>query len=294
MKDGSSGQATVEGMANVLGLSDRNHPDLVLLRKVSSLPSFDVYSLRLLLRSLGIQVAGQSALKLSEAKIASLSTYMATFTKPLVAEIFDGNPQGGGFTDIVSMMRDCSADTVRSRLARMAEKLGIEISAIPNFLEDYADIFMSLSYYRQCLDQILPPIQEFLNCTRDIRGNYQLQQDSNLMATLDFIEQTINSLTANVTGNLESFERSTNDMWCDLTAERFRRIERLIKEYQVSIGSILCALSVKINAWMRLFPTPGASGPMRRAEFIMSDMRQGIDCIRALTDCTPMLAQLQS
>jgi hypothetical protein len=291
---GGSGQVTVAGSAKVVGLADNpQHPDLVLLHNVSLLPSFDVYSLRILLRTNNIEITDESALKLSEAKIASLSTYMSVFTKPLVAEIFGEDASVGGFTDLVGMMRNCPADQVRERLGRMAAKLGIEIPAIPNFLEDYADIFMSLSYYRQCLDQILPPIQSFLECTHDIRSNHQLKQDANMMRTLDFVEQTINALTANVTGRLESFERSTNDMWHDLTAERFRKIESLIKSYHVSIGGVLCALSVKMNAWQRLFPTPGASGPMRRAEFIMSDMRQGIDRIRTFKDAAPMLAELQ-
>ena len=293
LAEGGSGQTTVAGAAKTLGMSDQpQHPDLQLLRKVALLPSFDVYSLRILLRGCGIVIADDSALKLSEKKVESLSVYMATFTQPLVTEIFDQSMQVGGFTDIVSLMRNCSADTVRERLTRMANKLGIEISAIPNFLEDYADIFMSLSYYRQCLDQIMPPIQGFLDSTRDIRSNYQLRQDTNLMTTLDFIEETINSLTATVTGQLESFERGTSDMWRGLTAERFNKIEALIKGYQISIGGVLCALSVKINAWNRLFPSPAISGPMRRAEFIMSDMRQGIDRIRAVKDSAPMLSEL--
>ncbi len=115
----------------------------------------------------------------------------------------------------------------------------------------------------------------------------------NLMRTLDMVEQAVNGLTANVTGRLESFERSTNDMWRDLTAERFGRIEVLIKTYHTSIGGVLCALSVKLHAWKRQFPKSSSSGPMRRAEFIMSEMRQGIDTIRALEDSAPMLSELQ-
>ncbi len=295
LADGSSGQTTVAGAANVLGLAGQpQHPDLVLLRNVSRLPSFDVYSLRVMLRACGIEIADASALKLSQSKIDSLSAYMSSFTKPLVAEIFGKDAAVGNFTDIVGLMRNCPADQVRGRLTTMAEKLGIDIMAIPNFLEDYADIFMSLSYYRQCLDQILPPIQAFMECTGDIRSNYQLKQDANMMRNLDFVEQTINDLTANVTGRLESFDRSTNDMWQDLTAERFRRIEKLIKNYHASIGGVLCALSVKMNAWKRVFPSTAASGPVRRAEFIVSDMRQGIDRIRAIEDSAPMLSELQS
>jgi len=295
LSDGSSGQTTVDGAAKVLGLADQlQHPDLVLLRNVSRLPSFDVYSLRVLLRAYGIQVTDSSALKLSQAKIDSLSAYMSTFTRPLVAEIFGKDATVGNFTDIVGLMRNCPANQIRERLSTMANKLGIDIPTIPNFLEDYADIFMSLSYYRQCLDQILPPIQAFMECTGDIRSNFQLKQDQNLMRTVDFVEQTINGLTANVTGRLESFDRSTNDMWQDLTAERFRKIEKLIKSYHASIGGVLCALSVKMNAWKRVFPSTAASGPIRRAEFIMSDMRQGIDRIRAIENSTPMMSELQT
>jgi hypothetical protein len=295
LADGSSGQTTVAGAANVLGLADQpKHPDLVLLRNVSRLPSFDVYSLRVMLRACGIEIADTSTLKLSQSKIDSLSAYMATFTRPLVTEIFGNEATVGDFTDIVGLMRNCPADQIRLRLATMAGKLGIDILAIPNFLEDYADIFMSLSYYRQCLDQILPPIQAFMECTGDIRSNYQLKQDPNTMRTLNFVEQTINGLTANVTGRLESFDRSTNDMWQDLTADRFRRMEKLIKNYHASIGGILCALSVKMNAWKRVFPSTAASGPVRRAEFIVSDMRQGIDRILAIEDAVPMMSELQS
>lgn len=82
-------------------------------------------------------------------------------------------------------------------------------------------------------------------------------------------------------------------MWQDLTAERFRRIEELIKSYHASIGGILCALSIKMAAWKRVFPSTVACGPVRRAEFIVSDMRQGIDRIRAIEDATPMLYDLR-
>jgi hypothetical protein len=293
--ESGSGQMTVSGAARSLGLEERPpHPDLICLRKIEDLPSFDVYSLRILLRSCDIQISDTSALRLSPAKIASLSDYMTAFTRPLVAEIFGEDINFGGFTDLISMMRNCPAETVHDRLARMAEKLGIAIVAIPNFLENYGDIFMSLSYYRQCLDQVLPHVQSFLDSLAAIRANYQLRKDPGLMESVDFVERTVNSLTANVTGQLESFQRSTEDMWRDLTAERFNKIEAMVRTYHLSIGGTLCALSVKMNAWQRLFPTPAAGGPMRRAEFIMTDMRQGIGRISALKETGPMLAALQN
>lgn len=288
-----SGQITVPGAAKLLGLKPEDD-DVKLLRKVMDLTSYDVYSLRILLREHGISVRNASALKLSAGKMEELSSYMTKFTRPLVAEIFGPDASGQPYTDIIGLLRNCGQDQVRIRLAAISDRLGIDTTQIPKFLEDYADIFMSLSYYRECLDQLLPPIQGFLQSVAEIRSNYQLRQDKNLMQGLDLMERTINGLLANVTGRIESFERSTNDMWRNLTAERFRKIEALIRSYHTTIGGVLCALSVKMNAWARLFPPAAPGGPLRRAEFMLSDMRQGIDRIRMIEDSAPMLSVLDS
>jgi hypothetical protein len=293
MPGSGSGQFEVTEISKLLGLQKgAADPDVELLQRVAVLPSYDVYSLRILLREMNIAIADESALILSPAKIESLSAYMTTFTRPLVVEIFGEGTNIGDFTNLVSMFRDCSADQVRQRLATMADKLGIPVPAIPKFLEDYADIFMSLSYYKQCLDQLLPGVQSFLTTLTDIRANHQLRNDTNLMKTCDFTENVINGTLANITGRLESFNKSTADMWRNLSAERFRKIEQLILSYHTVIGGVLCALSVKMNAWTRNFPRPEAAGPVRRAAFIMSDLRQGIDRISAIEDTRPVLSEL--
>ncbi len=37
----------------------------------------------------------------------------------------------------------------------------------------------------------------------------------------------------------------------------------------------------------------GAGGPVKRAEFIMSEMKQGIDKVQKIEDSAPMLAELE-
>ena len=64
----------------------------------------------------------------------------------------------------------------------MAEKLRISIEQIPRFLEDYADIFLSLSYYNQCLDRLVPLIESFVVSMADLRKSMQVRNDKNLMA----------------------------------------------------------------------------------------------------------------
>jgi hypothetical protein len=284
------GQLEVRYAGKFLALPEK-HPDVELLQKVGMLPSFDVYSLRIQLRGHGIVIPDGSALTLSPGKIKSLSAYMATFTRPLVTEIFGRDTDGQQFRDIVGLFRAENAEAVRSRLSMMAGRLGIPIDAIPKFLEDYGDIFMSLSYYRHCLDELLPQVQSFMEGIAMVRASHQLAQDRSLMGAIDTIEEMINGKLANISGKIESFERSTNDMWRDLSAERFQRIEALISRYHTSIGGALCALSVKMTAWTDQFPN-ATGGVGRRAAFIMSDMRQGIEHIQNVQDDAPMLSAL--
>ena len=287
------GQLDVLAVAKFLALEQvPPHPDVVLLQTISHLPSFDVYSLRILLRQHKIAITDQSALTLSAAKTASLSNYMAHFTRPLVAEIFGDEAKGAGFQDILGMFRGQNAEAVRMRLATMAERLGIPIERIPKFLEDYGDIFMSLSYYRSCLDQLLPHVQSFMDGIAMVKSNRQLAQDASLMKMVGIIEATINGRLSNITGKIESFERSTNDMWRDLSADKFKKIEALISQYHTSIGGALCALSVKMRAWTDRFPNSNG-GVGSRAAFIMSDMRPGIEYLQnTQDDDAPMLSAL--
>ena len=266
----------------------------MLLQTVGELSSFDVYSLRILLRAKDIVVPDSSSLKLSPSKIVTLSGYMAAFTRPLVSEIFGRDTQGEKFTDIISLFRLSNADDVRTRLATMAQRLGISVDGIPKFLEDYADIFMSLSYYRQCLDQLLPQIQNFMDGIAMVRESSQFARDKLLMSVVDTIEATINGTLASISGKIESFERGTNDMWREITAERFKRIEQLITNYHTSIGAALCAITVKMTAWNREFPTSSVGGAGRRAAFIMSDIRQGIETIPKDEKDAPLLSGLNN
>lgn len=269
------------------------HPDLALLRKLALLPSFDAYSLRILFRENDIPITNEDVLKLSAAKVAELTTYMMSFTRPLIREIYqDADLNVSTFDDVLALFRTPDRKKAHERLDWMAKKLGIEIPEIPKFLEDYGDIFLSFSYYRQCLDSIVPAIDDFLAAMGDFKNNYQLRNDKNLMKTCDFMESTINELMAGITGRFENFDRSTNAMWNNLSAERFQRVRTIIRSYHTTIGGVLCALSVKMNAWAKLFPDRKVGGPVRRAEFIMSEMKQGIDKIQKIEDSAPMLAAL--
>ena len=68
-------------------------------------------------------------------------------------------------------------DLARQKLELLSEKLGLTLFEVPNFLEDFADIFLSLSYYRSYLDNIQPKVGAFIAGFEDIRNSYELRQN---------------------------------------------------------------------------------------------------------------------
>ena len=126
-----------------------------------------------------------------------------------------------------------------------------------------------------------------------MQANHQLQHDHKLMESCDGIQETLNETMASVTGRLEDFDNSTKNLWENVSAARFRQVEEVIRSYHTAIGGVLCALTVKIETWARMFPHKTSGGPQKRAEFIMAEMRQGIDKIRSLKSEAPMRASLR-
>ncbi len=293
-KDTGSGQIQIEDLPSEFGWSMAEPPaDMVMMRKIGNLPSYDVYSLRISLRELDVTVNDVEALRLSDSMNKELTSYMTDFTRPLIMEIYGGGDvEIQDFSDVSKLFRSPDVKEALEKIRTMSAKLNIKPEEIPRFMEDYGDIFLSLSYYRKCLDAIEPVITEFLEAMDGLRDNYQFKTDQNLLQTMDFMEATINELMAAITGRFENFERGTKHMWDNISAERFRKVEQLIEGYHTSIGGVLCSLSVKMEAWAKLFPTPSAGGPGKRAEFMMSEMKQGMDKIQMIEDSVPMLAAL--
>jgi len=155
---------------------------------------------------------------------------------------------------VVELFQDPDTQKVRKKLQMLSDKLSSEIQDVPLFLEDYGDVFLSLSYYRQCMEKLEPQIDDFLESITEIRGNYQLRQNLNLIETCKIVEYTMNSMLAVVTGRFETFERYTSSMWKSVDAARFRQVKCFIEDYHTTIGATLCAVTVKMAAWTRLFP----------------------------------------
>ncbi|NKB58552.1 MAG: hypothetical protein GKS00_19660 [Alphaproteobacteria bacterium] len=253
------------------------------IRALAALNSFDVYSLRIQLRAMGIDVEGVESLRLSEQKRAQLTKYMVGFTRPLLHQIYgDHQTEITDVTQLIAMFDNPDRDEALKNLRLVTEKLKIGITELPRFLEDYGDTFLSLAYFRDCLNSLEPQLLSFSAAMENIRENHQLRQNANLMRTLDEMTDNFAAIKATLEGHFAAFDRQTSAMWSNITAESFDKLKTMIESSHTTVGGVLCGLSVKLQAWHERFGDRDA-GPISQAEFIMSDMRQGMDLLLSIS-----------
>ncbi|CAK0745479.1 DUF3150 domain-containing protein [Azospirillaceae bacterium] len=256
--------------------------DMAIINKISRLNSFDVYSLRIELRRLQINVNDCAQLTLSEKKKAELTTYMREFTHPLIKYVY-GNDfmKINDVSDIIRLFAHPNRDEAIRNLKIMADRLGVELHEIPSFLEEYGDIFLSLAYFRRCIDQIVPEIEKFIEWARECRNHNEIKRNPMLVRTIDDIIKDLIDISTSITGRFENFDKRSKDFWNDINADTFRKIRSLITAHHVTIGGVLCGLAVKMNLWKLRFAR-GSGGPNKRVEFIKSEVLPGLSHIKAL------------
>ncbi len=278
-RDGGSGQIETTDISNMFGWAkDKKHVDEGIIAALSKLHSFDVYSLRIQLRKLGIQVDQSDRLKLSDSKRADLMQFMNVFTKPLLLHVYNSpTSQVDSMEQLIQKFASPEKGEALENLTLMANKLKIEIQEVPKFLEEYADIYLSIAYGKETLNSLIPQILMFEDSIEEMKENYELRSDARLMRSIEFIQDSLTDVTASVVSRFEAFDRSSQSMWDDITAESFNRLKSHIRAHHVSIGAILCGLSVKMTGWQNNFAA--GFGLVRRADFIRSDMMQGMEKI---------------
>jgi hypothetical protein len=279
-----SGQVDVESLPALLNWNSESvHPDLGILRRVSLLPSFDVFSLRISLREHGIEVNDWDSLRLSPEKSDQLSKYMRTCTRPLIKAIYaDENYGDGSFDDLLNLFKNPNVDNAKKKLDDMSKSLGIGATEIPQFIENYGDTFLSISYFRHCFERLEPYLTECIQSLSKVRNHFQLKLDPNLMEICDSVEESINRITASVAGSLETIDKRVAELWENTSSDEFKNVKIFIESYHTSLGTALCCLTVKMNAFARMCPRPSASGPFKIADFMVAEMVPGFDIIREI------------
>jgi len=257
--------------------------DLDVIHTLATLQSYDVYSLRITLRQNGIEIENYDDLKLSEKKQLELKTYMQPFMEQLVLSLYgaDAAPNesiasdGGIDNDWLSLFQNPDVRKTRNRLKNMAGKMDIPLHEVPQFLQEYGDVYLSIAYYRECLDHIRPSIRYFPDSAKEILEHQQLSQNYTLMKACGRIKTKVERIEGALGYQFAVFGQSNLQMWDDMTPEAFNEFREAVHKNHIMMGSMMCALAVKMNSWVKRFPSSEDGGPMRRADFILTDMGQG-------------------
>ena len=250
-------------------------PSRPFLDGLSKLPSYDVYSLRGGLRRMGIGLEDPSVLKLSEHKARELDPYMQVFTRPLLNAVYGdaaAHKSNGGAGDLFQLILDPDRDVTRRNLQTIAQTLGIKPVEIPSFLEEYGDFYLSLAYYQLCLDQNRDKTRNLLSVIEKLKSDAFFQSKQDVMRSLNLIEAKVTAGTEDSGKVLKKFREKTAAMWQKISAEQFHGLKKVFGEYQTKVGSTLCALTVKMNAWSQKFGADNTTTNSHYAEFIIRNM----------------------
>jgi hypothetical protein len=277
-----SGQITTQDLPKVFQMGENEQHDLNMLNAVSLLPSFDVYSLRIELRRLGISVENTQNLKLSADAQKRAKPYMQHYTRPLIEFLTHGGDTiVNDKSEVMSLLQNNNSCT-KENVDRLAGRLGIHLHAIPVFLEDYSDVFLSLAYYDVCTQQMKGQSRSALQTIDKLRTIPLFAQQPRIIQSMQKVERCLDFLSNDISQVIEDFKSRTALMWEDITAERFNEMRELVLYYQVRLGATLCAATAKVCAWDERFP-PGAIGsPAAHAMFLQNDMAPGLELLKKL------------
>jgi len=284
-----SGQIDPMQLAPILDWAGKDgEEDLRVVRSLSKLNSYDVYCLRVELRNLNIPLVDAEALHLSDEKKTELHGYMRTFTEPLLKQIYGDEEAGSGDIDtLIGLFSQPDREKALDNIKQMARRLNVGVEEIPRFLEDYGDIYLSLAYYRQCLDRLMPVMQNYMKLLKALRQS-DMVADEPMRKTCDEVLDRLDYITCSLLARFDSFDKRSSRMWENISAVSFRQLRQLVTGHHSTIGGVLCSLQCKFDLWQ--VECGGVhAGPVRQASFLMSHMRNGLDKIKKIEDSAPQI-----
>ncbi len=278
-----SAQVPLETLHSVFqSYGEQLRKDMPILQNLATVPSFDVYTLRLAMRQLKLPVDEKKDLQLSEGKRRELTEHMKAFTHPLIQQIYGGTDvEVNDVSDILRLIANPNREDALKNLRAMSQKLNVPLTEIPRFLEDYGDTYLSLAYFKSCLDTVVPQVQGFLDWIKPLEENQMIKHDRLSKQMLDKVKDSLSGVIISLTGRFESFNRKSADFWKDINANSFAQMKDLVFSNHRSMGGVLCGLAVKMQLWRERFPTAGG-GPNKRLEFVRSEIVPGMQLIDEL------------
>jgi hypothetical protein len=283
-----SGQIAIDEIPDFFG--DKGQPvveDVKLIKRLGSLPAFDPYSLRIGLRQAGIDLIDADILQLSPAKKSELFPLMRQITRPLIAHLYGNKKIDPSNTQaLLEAIARPDARRVRVKLHKMAAALGIPLDALPDLLEDYGDTYLALSYYRSYFLHMVPLVDRLVDWISDVQSSSVITRDGAVVKNMKQTQDVLTHVTESVRARFEGFDQRLEIRWDKIEMSQFSAIRALIQKHQQTLAEVLCGLTVKVFEWEQVFPSGGGS-PEKRADFVATQLRPGLDRIWAIERRAP-------
>jgi hypothetical protein len=258
--------------------------DLIVLGKLAALNSFDVYSLRIQLRRLNIPVTSQEELKLSETKKQQLVEFMRSFTRPLIQRVYGtGEQRIADFDQLVQLFSHPDRGEALRNLQLLADSLQVGLTEIPNFLEEYGDVFLSMAYYRSIFGGIEPGLELISAWSEEVSRSFRMRSDASFQRKNGAMLATLQRIAKAVRAILGGFEAMAKRFWDNLSMGSFKSLRETVSRQHELIGGLLCGLEVKLRIWRGLFLGRRTS-PETSAAFMLSELVPGLDRLIHLAD----------
>jgi hypothetical protein len=254
--ESGSGQIMPSKLGNLFEWpAGQKHPDGVLVARMGLLQSFDVYSLRIHLRSLGIEVEDISHLRLSDSKRRELDRYMRQFTRPLMDIICEETGITGltSTADMVALFNGQVGEHALQNLKNLSRKLKIILSKLPDFLTDYGDVFLSLAYFKDQYDNVRPRVERFLLRMEKARQDSVVSRDAKNKELFEKVPHGLTLVMAHIEKRMGYFDRHTESMWDNLDVNTFEKVKMLIEGNHSTIGGLLCGLHIQMEGYENAF-----------------------------------------
>ena len=255
----------------------KEHPDFAMLEVLATLQSYDIFNLRIQFRKHGIDCDQNEYLRLSDEMRLELNVYMRQFTLPLIQTVFgDGVAEECSDGDIVSLFRNPGDSDAQRNIEHMAKKLRVRREELPNFLDEFSDVYLAISYYKFYADRIGIMNSIFMQELDDIRDTLKCKGDPLVEQYCNKTKNMVKALFLEVFQRLDVFERETRDFWSDLDANRFHDVMWLVRDSQEMIAGVLCGIGTKLAGWREKFPTPESGSTVKRFEALRYEFYPGL------------------
>ncbi len=275
-KDTGSGQVSLNDLNEVFpSYKNELAADRAVLNKLSTLRSFDVYSLRIHLRNLGVDVNSAEALSLSDEKLLELADAMQEFTSPLLKKLYGEKFTEDNSTNSLNNMSVEKRRHALQNMKSMSQDMNIDIDELPKFIEDCGDMYLSIAYFENNLKQLVPDVKDMIMWMNEISTNSQLRQDKDVMNLCKQTERNLRVIISSIQKRLSFFRTSFNEFWEKVDAQTYQLLKRNLMASHTNLGAVLCGLAVKIEIFNEKFPSR-SGGLKNRAEFIRSDIAVGL------------------